>query len=102
MAFVRVAAAGDIPVGHGRMVEKDGLTVAVFNAGGDRFYACGAICPHEDGPLAEGWLEGDVVVCPWHAFDFELATGRCRADGELAVPVYPARVSAGIVEVDLP
>jgi nitrite reductase (NADH) small subunit len=102
MAFVPVVAAAEIPLGHGRMVDKDGLALAVFNAGGGRFYACGATCPHEDGPLAEGWLEGPVVVCPWHGFDFELATGRCRVDEELAVPVYPARMTDGIVEVDLP
>ena len=97
-----MVAAADVPVGHGRTVEKDGLALAVFNAGGGRFYACGASCPHEDGPLAEGWLEGDVVVCPWHGFDFELGTGRCRVVDDLALPVYRARVIDGIVEVDLP
>jgi nitrite reductase/ring-hydroxylating ferredoxin subunit len=102
MAFVPVVAAGEIPLGHGRMVEKDGVVVAVFNAGVGRFYACGAICPHEDGPLAEGWVEGDVVVCPWHGFDFDLATGRCRVAEDLAVPVYRTRLINGVVEVDLP
>lgn len=102
MAFVSVGIPDDIPVGHGVLVERNGRTVAVFNAGAGRFFACGAACPHEDGPLAEGWLEGDAVVCPWHGFDFELATGRCRVDADLAIPVYPVRVSAGVVEVDLP
>jgi nitrite reductase (NADH) small subunit len=102
MAFMRTMAAGEIPLGHGRMVEKDGFAVAVFNAGGGRFYACNALCPHDNGPLAEGWLEGDVVVCPWHGYDFELPTGQCRVAEDLAVAVYPARVIDGIVEVDLP
>lgn len=102
MAFVRVASTGEIAVGHGKLVEKDGLTVAVFNAGGGRFYACGALCPHEDGPLADGWLEGDVVVCPWHGFDYEVATGACRVDPDLTVPVYRVRVSGNMVEVDIP
>jgi nitrite reductase (NADH) small subunit len=102
MAFVAVARTHDIPVGQGAFVERNGLGVAVFNAGGGRFYATGAICPHEDGPLSEGWLEADAVVCPWHGFDFDLATGQCRVDPDLAVPVYPVRVSGEIVEVDLP
>jgi nitrite reductase/ring-hydroxylating ferredoxin subunit len=102
MAFMKVASAGEIPVGHGQLVEADGVTVAVFNAGGGRFYACGALCPHEDGPLADGWLEGDVVVCPWHGYDYELATGRCRVDPDLAVPVYRVRVTGDAVEVDIP
>ena len=56
----------------------------------------------EDGPLAEGWLEGTSVVCPWHGFDFDLTTGACRVDDDLSVPVYATRVRAGVVEVDLP
>jgi nitrite reductase (NADH) small subunit len=102
MAFTRVARAAEIEPGHGTLVEKDGVVIAVFNAGAGRFYACGAICPHEDGPLADGWIEGDAAVCPWHGFDFDLATGICRVDPDLAVPVYPTRLAGDAVEVDLP
>ena len=102
MPFRRVAALADIPEGQGLLVETDGTSIAVFNAGAGRVHACGAICPHEDGPLAEGWLEGDAVVCPWHGFDFALDSGRCRVDAELSVPVFPARIRDGDVEVDLP
>jgi nitrite reductase (NADH) small subunit len=102
MPFVPVARVADIPEGRGAFVERDGLPLAVFNAGGGRFYATGATCPHEDGPLGEGWLEGSAVVCPWHGFDFDLATGRCHVDESLAIPVYAARVVGGVVEVDVP
>jgi nitrite reductase (NADH) small subunit len=102
MPFQRVASPGDIPVGQGFSVEANGLSIAVFNAGSGRFYACGGICPHEDGPLAEGWLEGEVVVCPWHGFDFDLGTGHCLVDPELSIRVFPVRVTDDAVEVDLP
>lgn len=102
MAFVRVASTDEIEAGHGRLIEHGGVTLVIFNAGGGRFHACGAVCPHEDGPLSEGWLEGDVIVCPWHGFDFELGTGRCRVDANLAIPVYPVRVQDDGVEVDVP
>jgi nitrite reductase/ring-hydroxylating ferredoxin subunit len=102
MAFVAVARAADIPVGRGTLVEKDGITVAVFNGGGGRFYATSPVCPHEDGPLSDGWVEAGAVVCPWHGFDFDLETGACRVDDGLAVSVYPVRVAGGVVEVDLP
>jgi nitrite reductase (NADH) small subunit len=102
MAFVKVAAASDIPVGQGRLVEAAGLSVAVFNLGEGRFSATSPVCPHEEGPLAEGWIEGDAVVCPWHGFDFEVGTGRCRVDEALTITVYPVRVHDGSVEVDLP
>jgi nitrite reductase (NADH) small subunit len=102
MSFVRVARTSDIPVGKGRLVESSDIPVAVFNAGQGRFYAVSAQCPHEDGPLADGWLEGDAVVCPWHGFDFDVATGACRASDGLSIAVYRTRVSNGIVEVELP
>jgi len=102
MPFHRVALLKDIPEGQGIVAEINGTAVAVFNGGGGRVYACGAVCPHEDGPLSEGWLEGDAAVCPWHGFDFDLATGRCRVDPDLAVPVYPTRLQGDGVEVDLP
>ena len=102
MGFVKVAEVGDIPVGRGARIERDGAALAVFNAGGGRFFATSPLCPHEEGPLAEGWLEGDVVVCPWHGYDFELATGRCRVDDTLAVAVYPVRVRGTAIEVDVP
>jgi nitrite reductase (NADH) small subunit len=102
MAFQKVANVSDIPVGQGSLVEAAGLTVAIFNLGEGRFSATSPVCPHEDGPLAEGWIEGDAVVCPWHGFDFDVATGRCRVDENLAISVYPVRVRDGGVEVDLP
>ncbi len=33
-------------------------------------------CPHALGPLAEGKRRGDVIVCPWHFFPFDLNTGK--------------------------
>lgn len=102
MTFLPVATVSEITVGQGTLVEQAGLALAVFNAGGGRFYACSAVCPHEDGPLAEGWLEGTAVVCPWHGFDFDLITGACRVDTELSVAVYATRVREGVVEVDMP
>ena len=102
MPFVPAGKAADLAVGHGTVVEIGGRSVALFNGGDGRFYACGGVCPHEDGPLAEGWLEGDLVVCPWHGYDFSLTTGRCRVDDDLSIPVYPVRVADGVVEVDVP
>jgi nitrite reductase/ring-hydroxylating ferredoxin subunit len=101
MAFVKVAELSDVPEGAGTLVEHQGRTVALFNAGGGRIYATSPLCPHEDGPLADGWIEGGAIVCPWHGFDFDLASGECRVDRGLAITVYPARLNGDAVEVDL-
>jgi len=102
MAFIAVAKAVDVVVGRATFVEARGVALALFNAGGGRFHACGALCPHQDGPLSEGWLEADAVVCPWHGFDFDLRTGVCGVDPDLAIAVYPARLVHDVVQVDVP
>ena len=59
------------------------------------------LCPG----VASGWqgaLEGSVVTCPWHAWEFDSATGACVFNAELKVPAYPARVEDGQIVVDLP
>ncbi|MGH7276633.1 MAG: Rieske (2Fe-2S) protein [Candidatus Rokuibacteriota bacterium] len=102
MPFVKIADVDEIAPGQGTLIERDGLALAVFNAGGGRFYAVSPVCPHEDGPLAEGWLEGDTVVCPWHGFNFDLTTGVCPVDEDLTVAAYRVRVVGSAVEVELP
>jgi nitrite reductase (NADH) small subunit len=102
MPFVPVARIEQIPVGKGLLVERERRAVAIFNAGGGRFHATSPLCPHEDGPLADGWVEGTAAVCPWHGFDFDLVSGQCVVDPGLAVTIYAVRVSDGVLEVDLP
>ena len=52
MPFVTVANVADVAPGKGTLIEQDGVSLAVFNAGGGRFCAVSPVCPHEDGPLA--------------------------------------------------
>ena len=99
--FVRVATTDEIPPGRGKVVEIEGIEVAIFNAGG-RFFASGPVCPHEGGPLGEGIVEGETVICPWHGFDFDLRTGDCPVDPELRIPIYEVKVEGNDVFVLAP
>jgi nitrite reductase (NADH) small subunit len=98
--YERVAAAGDIPPGRAKTVAVGGREVAVFNADGT-YYAIEATCPHQGGPLAEGWLDGTLVTCPWHAWCFDLRTGRMALAGDFcSVDTFDVRVEGADVEVD--
>lgn len=91
-SFKRVARVEEIPPGTGKPVEVDGVKVALFNVDGS-FHAIDNTCPHQGGPLGEGFLQGSVVTCPFHFWQFDLKTGRC--------PEFPdARVSRFAVRVD--
>ena len=62
-------------------------------------YAIDNACPHAEGPLAEGDLQGSTVYCPWHGWAFDLPSGRCRQGAH--VRSYPTRVVGDEVQVDL-
>jgi 3-phenylpropionate/trans-cinnamate dioxygenase ferredoxin subunit len=58
----------------GKLVEVGGQKIAIFNLGG-HYYAIEHTCPHHGGPLAEGMVAGDEVICPWHGSRFNIKTG---------------------------
>lgn len=80
----------------------EGFELAIFNGGDGVFHATSAACPHEGGPLGEGRLSRDAIVCPWHGFDFDRRSGACRADPALAVTTYPVRVAGDALLVEIP
>ena len=80
--FVKVANVADIPPGKAASFVVGDYEVALFNVGG-AFYAIENSCPHQGGPLVDGWFEGKRVVCPWHAWCFDVTTGK-MALGEFA------------------
>ena len=64
----------DVPPGTMKCVEIDDQTIAVYNVAGE-FYATQNECPHAEGPLCEGTLEGAIIECPWHGSKFDVRTG---------------------------
>ena len=102
MAFVKVAELGDVKPGTGRVVRAGGKELALFLVDG-AFYCIDNDCPHREGPLGEGDLEGDTVICPWHAYEYDPCTGSPPAGFSDAAHPYPTRTTAsGGLEVGLP
>jgi nitrite reductase (NADH) small subunit len=66
---------------------------------GDVHFAIDDTCPHAGGSLSEGLVDGDLVICPLHAYAFEILTGACVDDAHCSVSSYPVRVENGRVEV---
>ena len=73
-AFTPVLAESDLPEGASKRARYKETPLLLVKRG-DRLYAFVEACAHLGGPLAEGRLEGDTVVCPWHSSRFALATG---------------------------
>jgi NAD(P)H-dependent nitrite reductase small subunit len=96
--FVAVARVAEIAAGSAKAVVVDGREIALFNVAG-RFYALDNTCPHQGGPLAEGWIEGAQVTCPWHAWTFRLTDGRMTLGDFASVDVFEVRIEDGRVLV---
>ncbi len=95
-----VAKTDDLQPGQGMVADVAGREIAVFNIDGT-FYALDNTCAHRGGPLGEGDLEGDVVTCPWHGWQFNVTTGVCVNNPSACVKTFPVAVEAGEVKVDL-
>ena len=93
---VKVAEVSDLAVGKGRVVEAEGRTLALFNVDGT-FYAVDNTCPHRGGPLGEGDLEGRIVICPWHAWRWDVTTGANANNPAVRISCYPVTVEGGAV-----
>lgn len=98
--FVRVASLEEIPEGGGTAVEAGGREIALFRVEGE-IYAIDNVCPHLQGPLVEGILEGRIVSCPWHAWTFDVGTGRCTFSEDVRVERFEVRIRGTDVEVSL-
>jgi NAD(P)H-dependent nitrite reductase small subunit len=96
--FVTVARVSDVAPGTATAVVAGAREIALFNVAGT-FYALDNTCPHQGGPLAEGWIEGARVTCPWHAWTFELADGTMTLGDYASVDTFDVRVRGDEVQV---
>ena len=99
--WVRICSLEELPVGLGRAFRVAEQTVALFRTRAGRVFAVDNRCPHKNGPLAEGMLAGDSVVCPLHAFRYEMASGQCDQPGACPVTTYPVEVRGSDVFLTL-
>ncbi len=91
MNEIKLGSVDQIPPGEGREFVVNGTKLAVFHLRDGSVYATQAECPHRQGPLADGLTGNGIVVCPFHAWKFELATG-LPIFGECAIQTYPVHL----------
>jgi nitrite reductase (NADH) small subunit len=92
MTELEVGPLSAIPPGEGRNVEAMGQKIAVFHTRAGAVFAVQAECPHRKGPLADGLVGGTILICPLHAWKFDLATGEALF-GDCGITIYPVRVN---------
>lgn len=96
--FVKAASSSDLKPGENKVVNVNGTEVGLFNVNGE-FFAISNTCLHRGGPLGEGFLEEDVVTCPWHGWRFNVKTGENIMMPNAKVAKYAVKVEGNDVMV---
>lgn len=91
----RLAAVSDIPADRGLRVKHGDTYIALFKVDG-KVYAINAICPHAGAFLDMGWIQDHCVICPLHAWDFDVRSGESPTYA-VNVDTYPVEVRDGDV-----
>jgi len=98
--WIRVGAVSEVPPGGCRVFEAAGHQVAVFHVEGG-YHAIDNTCMHRGGPLGEGTLDGKVVTCPWHFWQYDVTTGKTTFSEEMGVRNYPLEVRGEEIFLDV-
>jgi 3-phenylpropionate/trans-cinnamate dioxygenase ferredoxin subunit len=111
-----VGKLSDVPEGKHIVVKAGGREIGVYNVRG-KFHAIPNNCFHQNGPLClgattgtvvaneqTGWKrvwqhDGEIAVCPWHGFEFNVTTGQCLAYPNRRIPTYEVKVENDQIKV---
>jgi nitrite reductase (NADH) small subunit len=99
--FLTVAKVGDIPEGEGRAFPVNGRMVGVFRVK-DEYFAINDICPHMGASLSSGYMEEGRVMCPWHAWRFDVRDGTWCDNPKVKTDCYSVRVAGEEIQVSVP
>ena len=98
----RVASESEIPSGRGLCVRVGRLEIGLYRVDGE-IYAMENACPHAGYPLHEGELDGPVITCAQHFWQFDVRTGLRPDDADgWPIPCFPVSVVDGEVWIELP
>lgn len=98
--FIEIATVEELPVGRARSVTVGERRIALYHTASG-FFASDNSCPHRGGPLGEGDLLGNEIICPWHLWGFDVATGVCTGRSDISIVTHEVKVEGSRVLVRL-
>jgi len=102
LEYVEIAPADQITDGERLFVELGGKSIVLFNLAG-KLFAIGDVCSHDNGPVGDGEIEENEIICPRHGARFDIRSGKATSLPAIVdIPAYPVRVVDGIVQIGMP
>ncbi len=99
--FTRIAAQSDLPAANeAKEFTCGNREICIANIHGE-FSAMENVCLHQGGPLGQGMIEKDKVVCPWHGWAWDPKTGEAAHTARAKIAVYALKIENGDVLVEI-
>jgi len=100
MPLTKIATQSDLPsANEAKEFPCGDKTICIANVNGS-YSAMDNTCPHRGGPLGQGMVEGEKVICPWHGWAWNVNTGVAEQDSRMKVALYPLTVENGEVLIE--
>jgi nitrite reductase/ring-hydroxylating ferredoxin subunit len=100
MTLLKVGPIASLPPGSVVEIEGPDARYAVCNLEGKLFCLDGT-CPHAGGPLGQGNMDGTLLICPWHGWEFDCRTGANDFDPEVKQQMFPVIIEGTDVFIDV-
>ncbi|MFY9742442.1 MAG: Rieske (2Fe-2S) protein [Candidatus Sulfotelmatobacter sp.] len=98
--FTKLTTQSELPfIDEAKEFPCGSKTICVANVNGV-YSAMDNVCPHRGGPLGQGMIEGDQIVCPWHGWAWNVKTGVAEQDSSMKVAVYPLKIENSDVLIE--
>ncbi len=76
--YVEIAMADQLTDGERLFVELGGKSIVLFNLAG-KLFAIGDVCSHDNGPVGDGDIEDNEIICPRHGARFDIRSGKATS-----------------------
>ena len=96
--FLDIASTLDIPLGRVKAFQAGESKVAVAHTN-EGFFDLDNSCPHRGGPLGEGDVIANEVVCPWHLWGFDMKSGLCAGNPDIHVATHELKIEGNRILV---
>jgi 3-phenylpropionate/trans-cinnamate dioxygenase ferredoxin subunit len=102
LEFLEIVPADQLPEGERLYIEVGGKQIVIFNLAG-KLFAIGDVCSHDNGPVGDGEIEENEIICPRHGGRFDIRSGKATSlPAVVDIPAYPVRVVDGMIEIGMP
>lgn len=100
--YLEIIPVDQLPDGERVFLEVAGKSIVIFNLAG-KLFAIGDVCTHDNGPVGDGEIEDNEIICPRHGGRFDIRTGKVTSLPPVKdIPSYPVRVVEGMIEIGMP